>query len=735
MYRIATLIIGVLVLSYSALAQNAIFEGLGGFLPEEDSNSIAFAISGDGSAIVGSSYFEEGTEAFMWTEADGMVGLGHLPGGSFLSQAAGVSFDGSVVVGVSWIEGTIEAFRWTPDTGMEGLGFLLGGKPGSRAYDVSGNGQVIVGHGYEITDGASEAFRWTEASGRLESLGMFSGGYTSVAYGVSGDGSIIGGYGDNSAPCVMFEAFRWTEETGIQGLGHLPGNACPKESVVWAVSADGSTLVGHSTSDPGLQEAFRWTEAGGMENLGDLPGGGTFAFAYGVSADGSVVVGTGNGALGQEVFVWRAQEGMRSLKDILQSDYGLDLTGWTLAYASDVSDDGTVIVGYGVNPDGHTEAWRAILPRQADTPENDNIADATVIATVNDMHMGSNVNATLEDGEPEPSCAVSGSSTNHSVWWTFMPEEDGRVTINVIGDINPAVSLHNAADLSEVACGDEGSGGAQSYIEQAPIFGRENYLIRVAGYNESPFNQGQFRIEIEFNTGAGGPENDNIADATFIPSANGVYMGSNVNATLEDGEPEVSCAFADWATSHSVWWTFTAEGDNNRVDINTFGSSFDTVLSLHRADDLSEVACDDDTDGLQSHIVDAVIVEGETYLIRVAGYNNTVPNQGDIRLTTEFHTVSGEPGSETRVTTLTAPSPNPVRGTAAFTLTVDREQSVIVEVFDVMGRRVQTLYEGSLSVGSEKALSLDTSNLSAGVYVIRASGENFFLTQRVTVVQ
>jgi len=52
---------------------------------------------------------------------------------------------------------------------------------------------------------------------------------------------------------------------------------------------------------------------------------------------------------------------MRRLADVLVSDYGLSLTGWTLVEARGVSADGKVIVGYGTNPSGQGESWIANL--------------------------------------------------------------------------------------------------------------------------------------------------------------------------------------------------------------------------------------------------------------------------------------------------------------------------------------------------------------------------------------
>lgn len=79
------------------------------------------------------------------------------------------------------------------------------------------------------------------------------------------------------------------------GLGFLGAYTGTTNSKAWAISDDGTTVVGHSTSANGLAEAFKWTPAG-MVALGDLnpdPSVGYSSIAFDVSADGSVVVGHG----------------------------------------------------------------------------------------------------------------------------------------------------------------------------------------------------------------------------------------------------------------------------------------------------------------------------------------------------------------------------------------------------------------------------------------------------------
>ena len=141
----------------------------------------------------------------------------------------------------------------------------------------------------------------------------------------------------------------------MTGLGFLD-DVTPHSSAS-EVSADGGTIVGSAA--PG--EAFRWTKDTGMQGLGFLPGGG-WSTANGVSGDGLIVVGTSASPLGFEsieAFVWSPESGMQRLIEVLSEDYGLasQLAGWRLHDAFDGSANGRYIVGTGRNPRGTGEGW------------------------------------------------------------------------------------------------------------------------------------------------------------------------------------------------------------------------------------------------------------------------------------------------------------------------------------------------------------------------------------------
>ena len=371
---------------------------------------------------------QSSNEAFRWTEAEGMVGLGDLPGGIFSSRAFFVSADGSVVVGRGRnSDDDEEAFRWTESTGMVGLGAL----PGaiiiqSDASAMTPDGSAIVGNTFSASSGnAPEAFLWTDGIGMVGLGDLPGGSFSSRAADISSDGSVVVG---RSSSAGGMEAFRWTQGGGMVGLGTLPGGAV-FSSLATATTPDGSTVVGQSSSASGL-EAFLWTEAEGMIGLGDLPGGEFESTAMAVSADGSTVFGlactdTFDFTCIFEPFIWDAQNAMRKLSDALENELGLDLDGWTLYYVAGVSPDGQTIVGSGMNPSGNLEAWIAHLSStgvpfiRGDVDGNG--AFSALIDSLFALNFG------FVPGSPAPPCLTTADADGDD---SFNPLVDGLFMLN-----------------------------------------------------------------------------------------------------------------------------------------------------------------------------------------------------------------------------------------------------------------------------------------------------------------
>jgi hypothetical protein len=79
-------------------------------------------------------------------------------------------------------------------------------------------------------------------------------------------------------------------------------------------------------------------------------------------------------------------------------------------------------------------------------------------------------------------------------------------------------------------------------------------------------------------------------------------------------------------------------------------------------------------------------------------------------------------------------SPNPVTGTGTLSFTLREASEVNVALYDVLGRRVETLHEGRAAAGQHQ-VSLDASGLSSGVYFLGIKGDGFTETRRLTVVR
>jgi hypothetical protein len=334
----------------------------------EYSDTYLLLLSADGNAVVGSRSVE-GTvqDAFRWTQLGGAQPLDFVPfrlneGGDVIvgagkdgllrwSESAGVQIvDAGAtllrigglgvtkaldVIAGSELDGRV--FRWTEAGGSVDLG-ALGGP--ALVRDISASGDAIFGLVYHEQD-VIRPFRWTAADGirELDAPANTPDGASVVPAHMSADGRVIVGELRSADPSYSYP-FRWTEADGMQEL-------LPREEAAYAtfLSQSGDVVLGYFPDSTG--RGFRWTEATGLQEI-DSP------VWPGVAADGDLLVGTN--AQGPFVRTFGKLAGTQP-EIVRMATPELVPVSWSRPRLEGISDDGRLIFGKAVNPDGQQQGW------------------------------------------------------------------------------------------------------------------------------------------------------------------------------------------------------------------------------------------------------------------------------------------------------------------------------------------------------------------------------------------
>lgn len=303
-------------------------------------------ISEDGNVIISSCSNIGHT---IWTRSQGLNLISELPNWPTNGTPLQLSADGTTILGRDFPNGH---FLWSASNGVQPLGITLPTEP-----ILSANGQVVVGSRSTAT--GRELWRWTMQTG-LVGLGDIPGSepsWSGSVLSVSGDGSTISSYSRSTE----VSAHRWTADNGYAEqfiLTPSEGNL----GVVFDASPDGSVFVGTDNEPVSeISRMYRWSADSGFEYFSG-PDAVLNSYPY-VSGDGSIVVGMGMSTYRYEPFVWTAADGARWLRDILIDDFGADLTAWdTLGVVKGISADGNTIVGEGFELGGFEKGWVAHIP-------------------------------------------------------------------------------------------------------------------------------------------------------------------------------------------------------------------------------------------------------------------------------------------------------------------------------------------------------------------------------------
>jgi hypothetical protein len=251
-----------------------------------------------------------------------------------------LSGDGEAVVGrVGGDSACATLARWTA-AGLEPV--APRGAPGAVRADAG----VVVGTAAFGCDSAAQqrAFMW-QGNGAMLIEPLSDEDDRTEALALSADGATLIGF-SSSTSTLQGRLFSWRASTG----------ASPLEATrVWApgygafVSDDGAVVAGTLVDDVGAASAFVWVAAAG-EGLQVLPRlasrSNTYVVALG--ADGSVVLALGTNGGDGIPFTWSAATGAELL---VGPDGALEVDALVM------SADGSLIVGAPIGDDGAPVAW------------------------------------------------------------------------------------------------------------------------------------------------------------------------------------------------------------------------------------------------------------------------------------------------------------------------------------------------------------------------------------------
>jgi uncharacterized membrane protein len=308
------------------------------------------ALSADGKVMA----INLGGDIARWTAADGFLHLGH---GDIFSSSIGISEDGSTIVaGRVGSDSNTNPAMWQQATGWVDLGHpaegcIIDGNWGD-SWGVNRDGSIVVGLSWYCP--GAEAFEWTAQTG-IVGLGHPAGA-SSRATTISADGSTIVGFYED--PVQGFRrAVRWVSGSTDLFLGDdLAGEAI-------AVTSDGSQIVGQAADNTGNGRAFYYSKTAGETSLGVLSHNSTDqSVAFGVS-DTGVVIGASINIFdfSSEPFVWTARMGMQPLQPALVRKGAVIPKGVTLTNVLAISQDGSTIAGLWLDQEFNQGLWTVTL--------------------------------------------------------------------------------------------------------------------------------------------------------------------------------------------------------------------------------------------------------------------------------------------------------------------------------------------------------------------------------------
>lgn len=393
-FTLIELLVATMTLGMINVAHTQSLKWLGTLPDPYDDWSTAWGVSADGYVAVGTSGsalcpLNFCSEAFVWFSPpvggpDGLMAALWAPPEETRAWDVAENSTPQHFVAVGTLNRPDDAPRFRAVRWVNWqLEYLTAEEAYSEAYGVSADGSVVVGWKTVNEDGPYP-FCWVEGLGIVNVLS-----YRGAAWDVSADGAIAVGYIETDGVRTAFRSFRWRCGVDEGTLVRLPPLLGYRNSEAYGVSDDGSVVVGWSYNESCDGRATRWVGTQ-PHDLGILESAGPPSVAYDVSADGTIVVGSSGDCpndtlVSGRAFRWTQATGMQDLNEV----YAPILQDSLLLSSNDISLDGCYIVGVGSPEEpnsfpGLEAFWlhAACMPSNGDVNRDGCVDDSDMLAVL-----------------------------------------------------------------------------------------------------------------------------------------------------------------------------------------------------------------------------------------------------------------------------------------------------------------------------------------------------------------
>jgi hypothetical protein len=272
---------------------------------------------------------------------------------------------------------------------------------------------------------------------------------------------------------------------------------------------------------------------------------------------------------------------------------------------------------------------------------SDDFAGATPISGLGSWD-SDNTSATVEDGEPLPSCAFNESGpgpwSEGTLWYAYTPATTETLYLDTYGSGSEDTQLvvysgNSLANLMEIACSEDVPPGYLSALS-LPATGGQTYYVQLATWTDGAGlgARGSIRLNIGNDEPVPPPANDSaeFAEPLFPGTTGGTSVGATTDETDGFVNGATGCAIED-----TVWYSYVPDGSGT-AQVALAEQGFDGALAYLEVDpDLMEVtnlACS------EGGSLEFPVTAGFGYYVQVG---STLGQEGDFSLNLQGPGASG----------------------------------------------------------------------------------------------